>query len=178
MSFAMFKPVSVNENDLTIPTSTRNPAYVLGGVYLFQDSSFPNAVKKFMYVKSHTTLTQYQPYTVVGLNTSGSEVVTAAPVTLADYVTVCIPQVAFTSGYYGFVQIFGDCTAKLANETHVAGDFLELLTTGTTLIVDGTSGATAFSVKSVAVQIGTLSGAGTARVFLFSDYRSALVSAT
>lgn len=92
--------------------------------------------------------------------------------------TVCIPQVAFTSGYYGFVQILGDCIAKLASETHVAGDYLELLNAGTTLIVDGTSGSTAFTTKGVAIQTGTLSGAGTTTVNLFSSYRGALVSAS
>lgn len=176
--FTLFNQLAIEATDLTTPSSTINPTYALGYVYNFVDSDNPAAIKQFMYVKSHAALTQYQPYTVVGLNTAGSEVVTAAPVTLASGVTVCIPQVAFTSGYYGFVQVFGACTSKLANETHVAGDFLELLTTGTTLIVDGTSGSTAFSAKSVAVQVGTLSGAGTVTVFLFSSYRTALVSAT
>jgi len=178
MSFPIYSPNSIYENDLTVPTSAKNPAYPLGMVYHMVDSDNPNAIKRFMYVKSHTTLTQYQPYTVVGINTSGSEFVTAAPATLASGVTVCIPQVAFTSGYYGFVQIFGQCISKLANETHVAGDYLKLLNAGTTLIVDGTSSSTAFSAKSVAIQVGALSGAGTASVILFSDYRTALVSAS
>lgn len=168
---------AVSETDLTTPSSAIGP-YPLGFVWEVQDDAAPNAVKKYMYVKSHTTLTQYQPYTVVFANTSQAEVVTAAPVTLASGVTPCIPQVAFTSGYYGFVQIFGACSALLANETHVAGDYLELLTTGTTLIVDGTSGSTAYSAKGIAIQVGTLSGAGTATVFLFGGIRTSLVSAT
>lgn len=178
MSFAIFNPFAIYGNDLTTPTSSINPAYKLGAIYTLADSDNPNAVKQFMYVKSHTTLTVYQPYTVVGTGTSGSEFITAAPATLGGYVTVCIPQVAFTSGYYGFVQIFGQCIAKLANETHVAGDYLELLNAGTTLIVDGTSGSTAFTTKGVAVQIGALTGAGTTTVNLFSSYRGALVSAS
>ncbi len=178
MSYPIFRVSAINETDLTTPSADLNYAYRLGGIYEIADTSAPNAVKRFMYVKSHTTLTVYQPYTVVFSNTSAAEVVTAAPATLANYVTVCIPQVAFTSGYYGFVQIFGACTSKLANETHVAGDFLELLNTGTTLIVDGTSGSTAYTVKGVAIQVGTLSGAGTATVFLFGGVRTSLVSAS
>jgi len=176
MSIFPFSPDAIYANDLTTPSATINNAYKLGAIYEMVDSDNPSAIKRFMYVKAHAGLTQYQPYTVVGVNTAGAEVVTAAPATLASGVTVCIPQVAFTSGYFGFVQIYGQCIAKLANETHVAGDYLELLTTGTTLIVDGTSGSTAFSAKGVAIQVGTLVGAGTASVFLFSGYRTALVS--
>lgn len=176
-SFRLALGLAISETDLTVPTATQG-AYPLGYSHRCIDSANPNSIKEFIYVKSHAALTQYQPYTVVFLNTSGSEIVTAAPATLADYVTVCIPQVAFTSGYYGFVQISGQCIAKLANETHVAGDYLELLTTGTTLIVDGTSGSTAYTTKGVAIQIGTLSGAGTASVNLFGGVRTSLVSAS
>lgn len=178
MSFGIFTPFAIYGNDLTTPTSSINPAYKLGAIYSMADSDNPSTVKLFMYVKAHTTLTVYQPYTVVCTNTAGAEVTTAAPATLAGYVTVCIPQVAFTSGYFGFVQIFGQCTAKLSNQPHVPGDYLELLNAGTTLIVDGTSGSTAFTTNGVAVQVGTLSGAGTASVILFSSYRGALVSAS
>lgn len=178
MGFPLFTPLAINETDLTTPTSYRNPTYLMGHVYSMMDTANPSVVKRFMYVKAHAALTQYQPYVITPSNTSDAEFVTAAPATLASYVTVCIPQVAFTSGYYGFVQISGQCIAKLANETHVAGDNLELLNAGTTLIVDGTSGSTAFSAKSVAIQIGTLIGAGTASVNLYSDYRTALVSAS
>ena len=174
----MFQVGAINQLDLTTPSSTKNTAYELGGLYNMIDSDNPTAVKTFMYVKAHTTLTQYVPYTVVFSNTAGAEVVTAAPATLAGQVTVCIPQVAFTTGYFGFVQIIGQCTAALANETHVAGDFLELLNAGVTLIVDGTSGSTAYTVKGVAIQIGTLSGAGNATVFLFGGVRTSLVSAS
>lgn len=168
--------LQISEDAITTPSSTR--VYPLGMIYTVDDSSNPAGVKQFMYVKSHAGLTQYQPYTVVFSNTAGSEVVTAAPATLGAYVTVCVPQVAFTSGYYGFVQIFGACTALLSSETHVAGDFLELLNAGTTFIVDGTSGSTAYTTKGVAVQVGTLSGAGSTTVFLFGGVRTSLVSAS
>jgi len=178
MTYSSFIPLAVNEDDLTTPTATKNATYALGGVYQFIDAATPNVVKQFMYVKAHTTLTVYQPYVIQPVNTSGAEWVSAAPATLAGQVTVGIPQVAFTSGYFGFVQIWGVCTAKLANETHVAGDYLELLNAGTTLIVDGTSGSTTYSPKSVAIQIGALSGAGTTTVNLFGGVRTSLISAS
>lgn len=178
MGFTVYNPVAIYETDLTTPTADINPTYVLGGVYTFKDSSYPNMVKSFMYVKSHTTLTQYQPYMIVFSNTSGSEVITAAPTTQASGVTIGVPQVAFTSGYYGFVQIEGRATALLANETHVAGDYLELLNAGTSFVVDGTSGSTAYTAKGVACQIGTLSGAGSTTVILGRSVGSSLISAS
>lgn len=177
-SHPLFTIQAVDEDDLTTPTSTKNPSYPLGGIYTVVDADDRAIPQQYMYVKSHAALTQYQPYVVKPLNTSGSEFITGAPATMANFVTVCVPQVAFTSGYYGFVQIQGKMTAKLAAETHVAGDFLELLDAGTTFIVDGTSGSTVFTTKGVAVQTGALTGAGTTTVNLFSSYRSALVSAS
>jgi hypothetical protein len=176
MTYPIQVALSINESDLG--STSVSPLYPLGKEIVIKDSAYGNAVKKFMYVKAHTNLTQYQPYTVVFSNVSGSEVITAAPATLASGVTVCVPKVAIASAYYGWVQIFGDCTVKLAAETHVAGDYLELLNAGTTFMVDGSSGSTVYSVKSVAKQIGTLSGAGTARAFLFGGVRTSLVSAT
>lgn len=178
MSFVLYNPLGIGEYDLTTPTSTQG-TYPVGTIAVFQDSDYPTEIKSFMYVKAHAALTQYQPYTVVGSNSTTTPLyVTAAPATLASGVTVCVPQVAFTSGYYGWVQISGRCSALLANETHVQGDYLELLNTGTTLIVDGTSGSTAFSAKSVAILLATVTGAGTGTVNLFSSYRTALVSAS
>ena len=89
-----------NKSDLTTPTSTQE--YPLGAIVETFDSN-SDIVKQYMYVKSHTTLTQYQPYVINGGGASGSEWITGAAVTLASAVSlVGVPQVAFTSGYYGF----------------------------------------------------------------------------
>lgn len=138
-----------NKSDLTVPTSTQQ--YPLGYICVEEDSS-STAIRKYMYVKSHTALTAYQPYIVSISGTSGSEIITAAPATLsAPGSLICVPQVDFTSGYYGFVVIEGDCSVLMTAETYVVGDMLQILNTGTALVVDGTSGATAVSVNTSAV---------------------------
>jgi hypothetical protein len=164
---------SFNQDDLVTPSATA--LYPVGAI--LETTNGAN-VFTYMYVKSHAALIQFQPYTVVPSSTTGTAWITAAPITLPSGVTVCVPQVAFTSGYYGFVQIGGFCTAILADETHVSGDYLELLTTGPEFVVDGTSGSTTYSQNSVAIQISDLSGGGTAGVNLFSGLRTALVSAS
>lgn len=138
-----------NKSDLTTPTSTQQ--YTLGYVYEELDTD-KYAVRKYMYVKSHGALTAYQPYIVSLSATAGSEVITAAPATLAAPGSlICVPQVAFTSGYYGFVLIQGDGSVLMTAETYAVGDMLQILNTGTALVVDGTSGSTAVSVNTSAI---------------------------
>ena len=137
--------------DLTTPSSTQK--YPLGATVTLEDTS-KKSVKKFMYVKSHGALTQYVPYIITRSSTAGSEVITAAPFTLAaPGQLVCVPQVAFTSGYYGWVQIQGDCVAITTDETSEIGDFLQVLNAGVAFVVDGTSGSTTHSVNSSAVML-------------------------
>lgn len=180
MSLAIYNVNVVNIDDLTTPTSAKREAYRLGAIYSLADSDVPGVLNQYMYVKSHAALTQYQPYVVVPSQASSDGTyLTAAPSTQASGVTVCVPQVAFSSGYYGFVQISGVCTVNLSNVTHVPGDYLQLVAASpTVLIVDGTSGSTSFSPKSVAIQISTLVGAGSATIHLFGGLRDSLVSAS
>lgn len=178
MSFNLANYLAVTADDLTTPTAVQGP-YPMGYIAYFLDTDYPNSVKAFMYVKAHAALTQYQPYVVHGSASSGAAVYeTAAPATIAGQETVCVPQVAFTSGYYGFVQIQGRASALLINETHVAGDYLELLTTGTAFVVDGSTGSTVYSVKSVAQLLVTAVGAVAGVVQLLGGYRTSLVSAS
>lgn len=160
-----------DEVDLITPTSTAK--YPLGKIVVVREAANSSsetaskAVKKFMYVKAHTGLTQYQPYVIGFSATAGAEVITAAPATLAAVGSLlCVPQVAFTSAYYGFVQIQGDCTVKKTSETYVAGDFLEVLNTGTALVVDGTSGSTARSINSKAISKAAGSAAASVSAYL------------
>ena len=157
----------LSELDLTTPTEAQK--YALGKVITVIDSA-KKAVKKFMYVKSHGALTQYQPYMISFSSTAASEVITAAPATLAaPGALIGVPQVAFTSGYYGFIQIQGDCTVLMTAETYAVGDHLQILNTGTALVVDGTSGSTSRTTAS----IGIAKTAGTTAVaraqYLFGD---------
>jgi hypothetical protein len=150
MSVALYNRMALsNMRDYITPTSARN--YDLGAILEIEDSS-TQTVQKYMYVKSHTALIQYQPYVVSISGTTGSEVITAAPATLAAPGSLIgIPQVAFTSGYYGFVLIQGTGKVLMIAETYAVGDMLQILNTGTALVVDGTTGSTTFSVNTSAV---------------------------
>ena len=145
-----------SEVDLITPTSSQK--YPLGTIIEVREAANTSsetasyAVKKYIYTKSHTTLTAYQPYVLGKSATAGSECITAAPATLAaSGQKVVIPQVAFTSGYYGFVLFEGDGSVLMTAETYAVGDFLQILNTGTALVVDGTSGSTVELVNSTAI---------------------------
>jgi len=162
---AVLNYTSISETDITTPSSTQR--YPLGLEVTFEDSSAQDAIKKFVYVKSHTTLTQYQPYIISYLGTAASEVVTAAPATQTSYINqVAVPQVAFTSGYYGFVQTQGQCTAKVAAETYASGDPGEVINAGTTFIVNGTSGTPLIDNKTAMIYQATGSTATSVAVYL------------
>jgi len=126
-----------NQTDLTTPTEAQ--VYKLGTIVETIDED-TKSVHKYIYVKSHGALTQYQPYVVTASGTAGSEVITAAPVATASAVVlVGVPQVAFTSGYYGFVQIEGKGTAVIAASTgYVDGNAMEVIGAGTSLIAAST----------------------------------------
>lgn len=156
---AMDIPIG-NIGDITVPTSTQQ--YTLGRVERFKDTD-TNVINEYMYVKSHAGLTQYQPYVVTNSGTAGSEWITAAPITLASAVSlVCVPQVAFTSGYYGWVLIKGRGTALVASAT-TATHACQLYTAGTSLT---TEGATTKTINSCAWAIATTTGAGSTTVML------------
>jgi hypothetical protein len=138
-----------NITDLTAPTATLN--YPLGTELIVYNDTY-KAIQRYKYIKSHGALTQYQPYVISISGTVGSEVITAAPATLAaPGILIGIPQVAFTSGYYGFVLIEGDGSVLMTAETYVVGDMLQILNTGTALVVDGTTGSTTFAVTTCGV---------------------------
>ena len=150
----MTKPISTrfglgNLADLTTPTEAQN--YTLGEVVEIQDSA-SKAVSKYMYCKSHEALTQYEVYVVDYSSTAGSEVISAACATMAaPGRLVIVPQVAVTSGYYFWGLIEGEGHAIMTAETYAVGDHLQVLNAGDEMVVDGTSGSTAFSVNSCAI---------------------------
>lgn len=129
-----------NKNDLITPTVAQG-SYPLGYIYEEYDDS-KTAINKYMYVKSHTTLTQYQPYVVTNNALAGSEWMTAAPVTTASAVVlVCWPQVAFTSGYYGFVQIAGNFKSVIPTSTGLGAGAGYKLTNAATALATASSTA-------------------------------------
>lgn len=165
----------VNETDITTPTSTLNGLYVLGQIYSFKDSSAPNAVKQYMYIKANGALTQYQPYRIVNSGTSGAEWTTASFISLSAPVTlVGIPQVAFTSGYYGFIQIGGVATYKAPATTVAAGASLKAMTSGTALVVDSSTGVQ--SNASMAWNVTALTSDDTSGSCVLSNIRFVVTS--
>jgi hypothetical protein len=57
-------------------------------------------------------------------------------------------SLAFTDDYYGFVLLKGTGHVLMTAETYAVGDQLQILNTGTALVVDGSTGSTAYSVNS------------------------------
>jgi len=153
---------SIDTDDLTSPSSTRK--YDLGAQYV--DVSVSGAIKpEYVYIKSHGALTQYQPYQLSTSNTAGSEVISKAPATTDSGATVVAPQVAVTSGYYCWAPYKGSVTVK-TTDTFAAGDFAEVLNSGTGLKLDGgSSGSTAEGAQSVGIASTATSG-GSATVVL------------
>lgn len=141
-------PIAINNDELTQASSTQK--YPLGLILAIENGD--GYQDRYMYVKSHGALTQYQPYVLDFSSTAGSQFITGAPATLAaPGRQVVIPQIAVTSGYYAFVLIEGDGKVLMIAETYAVGDHLQILNAGAALVVDGTSGATTFSVNSCAV---------------------------
>ena len=145
------------EHDLINPTEAR--LYPLG--YEIQiENPETTMISKFIYVRSHTTLVAYRPYQLAASSTAGSEVITAAPKTggvAAPGALIVIPQVAFTSGYYGFVLLEGYGKGN-TTETLTAGDYLQVISAGTTFILDGSNGNSPYSANTsvMALAAGTI----------------------
>ena len=154
-----------NVGDLTTPSSTQ--LYPLGTIMEFSNSDY-TAVQKYMYVKSLSAgMTAYQPYAITFGSTAGAEIITIVPFTLAAPGSlICVPQVAFTASYYGWVLIQGDGKVLMTAETYAVGDYLRAINAGTYLHVDGTSGATTQTVNSCGICKEAGSTAVARKVFL------------
>ena len=143
--------MAVQELDLVIPTIKQ--VYPLGYIHVvFDGDNVSKVVSKYKYVVAHAALTKYQPYMITLSSTNGKEVTTAAIDTSnAGNSIVCVPQVAITSGYYGFVLIEGDGNALMTAETYAVGDMLSVANAGTALKVIGTSPSTTVTANTLAV---------------------------
>lgn len=115
----------------------------------------------YRYIKAASALTANQPYVLVDTKDG---VTTAAPATSTVGLFIGVPQVAIASGSYGFVAVKGLCKAKTGIQA--AGDTLEVLNGGSTLVVDGTSGSPAETANTVAISAATAAAAGTVEVNL------------
>lgn len=117
----------------------------------------------YKYVKAAANLVANQPYVLVN-NADG--VTTANPATSTVAKIVGIPQVAIASGSYGWVAIGGLCQAKTGIQAK--GDTLEVLNSGTTLVVDGSSGSPAETAGTVAISCEAAASAGVVLVNLLN----------
>ena len=155
--------IAVDRVDLDNPTATAK--YPLGFEVALSDT-LTGLVKKFKYIQAETALTQYQPYVV---DQQANNIKTAAPATNAAKVALIgVPQVAFTDEYYGFVQVEGPAQA-LIGSTVAVGDHLELTNTGTSLTIDGSTGATVKTENSVGIANEAITTSGTGDVNLFNE---------
>lgn len=157
-----------NYADLTTPSLLQSSFYKLGQIIDVENSD-KTAKQSYMYIKSHDALVQYKPYVITPGGTDGAEVITAEMPTdghLAPGPTIGVPQVAFTSGYYGFVLIRGNGYGLIGSEAHEIGDMLTVNDTSTTFIVDGSTGATAYSVNTFAICQTTGADAETIAIYL------------
>ena len=135
---------SVQESEFSTPSSTC--LHPLG--MRVKVESTTGLLSEYEYIcAAGAALTAYQPYIKDLGGTTGAtttiNVKLTAPVTLgAPGAIVAIPQVAFTSGYYGWVLVKGYGKALHYAETYIKGDMLQLLSGGTSLVVDGSTGST------------------------------------
>lgn len=115
----------------------------------------------YKYVKAAANLTAFQPYVIAE---SADGATTASPATSTVTKIIGIPQVNIASGSYGFVAIKGACKAKTGIQAK--GDTLEVINSGTTLIVDGSSGSPAETANTVAISMEAAAAAATVDVNL------------
>lgn len=115
----------------------------------------------YKYIKAASALTANQPYVLVN-NADG--VTTAAPATSTVTKIIGVPQVAIASGSYGWVAVKGLCQAKTGIQAK--GDTLEVLNSGTTFVVDGSSGTPVETANTVAISCETAAAAATVAINL------------
>jgi hypothetical protein len=110
------------QEDLTTPTADQK--YPLGMEVVVNDTDV-FARKRYKYVKAaHSALTAYVPYQLANAYTTGAEWATRAAIKCTNSL-VGVPSVAFTSNYYGFLQVEGKCYA-IGTSGFSAGNKLQL----------------------------------------------------
>lgn len=151
-----------NITDLTTPTATAQ--YPLGLVISLMDTA-TGYMKQFMYVKNRAASLAAKATATIALSaTAGAELVTAVPATSTVPLIAGVANVAVTSGYYFFIQIYGDTTITSAGAT-TAGNTGKLANGAATITDEAGVTETA---KTLGIIKNTLSGAGNASVFLIN----------
>ncbi len=145
---AIFNINAIDIDDLDASSATMK--YPVGSQIVIKDSSSAMP-QTFLYSKAHATLALGQPVMLQEGSGGDAELVTVAPDTFEDGQGELIgfSKAAITSGHYFFAQISGVITA--AAGTVAAGDHVEVIKGGTTVIVDGTTGGTSRTANTVGI---------------------------
>jgi hypothetical protein len=148
--------LSVPETDLITPTLAA--AYPVGAEVQVSNGA---TTTTYVYIYASIALTAYVPY-VLDLSIKGPTG-TAAVALATPGAAICVPQVAFTQYYYGFVVKKGACSVLHTTETWAAGDMLCITASDTFLSVDGSTGSTIKTVNTLGITVsaGTTAIAGT-----------------
>jgi len=144
---AIYNVNSINIDDLNSSSATMK--YPVGATVCIKDEDKAQP-DEYMYVKAHAAFsTVGTPFAIECGSGGSAEVVTAAPTEQVSGVKLGFNTSAITSGEYFWAQTAGVITA--AAGTVAAGDHVEVLAAGTTVVVDGTSGSTVHSTKSIGI---------------------------
>lgn len=115
----------------------------------------------YKYIQATAALTKNVPYVLVE---KADTIGTASAATSSVPKMIGIPQVAIAKDAYGWVAVKGLC--KAATGIQAKGDTLEVINSGVTLIVDGSSGSPAETAGTVAISAEAAAEAGTVTVNL------------
>ena len=164
---AIYNINAINVDDLNTSSSTMK--YPVGSEVVIKDSSSAMP-QTYIYVKAHAALSLGQPITIQEGSGGDAEIVTVAVAAFSDGQGLLIgfPLAAITSGDYFFAQISGVITA--AAGTVAAGDHVKVLDAGTTVVVDGSTGSTTRSAKTIGIAKTATSG-GTASIVVMPNRR-------
>jgi len=138
---------TIDIDSLDTPSAIKE--YPLGTILSVNDTS-KGGESQFMYVKSHAAFaTIGTPFEIQAGSGGDAEVVTAAVAEIVSGAKIGFNTTAIGSGEYFWAQIAGVLTA--AAGTVAAGDHVEVLAATTTVVVDGTTGSTVQSTKSIGI---------------------------
>lgn len=155
MAKAIYNVNSINIDDLNSSSATMK--YPIGATVCIKDEDKAQP-DEYIYVKAHAAFaTAGTPFAIECGSGGSAEVVTAAPTAQASGVKLGFNTSAITSGEYFWAQIGGELTAA-ASAGIAAGDHVEVIAAGTTVIVDGTTGSTVHSTKSIGIAKTAVSG--------------------
>ena len=117
-----------------------------------------------------------QPVNLIEGTGGNAEVITSSfvAVTSGQGELIGYPITAVTSGYYFWAQISGVITAA-ASPGIAVGDHVQCIASGTTIIVDGTTGATTRNATSCGIAKTATSG-GTATIVVMPGLRSQIAA--